>query len=235
MNTENKKILIIDDEPDVSFMLGSRLKKRNYDIMTSENGTEGLKIINEKLPDLIFIDLLLPDMKGFEICKKLNENVNTKNIPTVIFTASFSKADEEEAYKSGASGFITKPYNIEEVFVLVAKLLNQKNEIKEEKISREDNETWMKMKKEYLENLKNILTLIKQSLETNPIDYQAIFEQVHKIKGSSPVMGYPELGEYALNIMKYIDENKNSISDDNLKKMIDELKSKYNAAIERGK
>ena len=111
----NHKILIIDDEPQNLLILINYLKNKKYIIKISNSGKESLDIINDFMPDIILLDIMMPEMDGFEVCSLLKENPKTKNIPVIFLTSLISTNDKIYGYKLGAVDYITKPFNIYEL------------------------------------------------------------------------------------------------------------------------
>jgi len=105
-----KKILVVDDEPHIVKMVANRLRVSGYDIITAQDGAEGLKKTQEERPDLILLDVLMPVMDGFQMLKKLKDNIATKDIPVIMFTAKGQAGDVEKAVDLGALDYIVKPF-----------------------------------------------------------------------------------------------------------------------------
>lgn len=106
-----KKILIVDDEPEMLDLLKIHLEKNKYDIITAMDGESCLKIAASEKPDVILLDLLLPGMSGIEVCRRLKEDDNTKNIPIIMLTAAGSDM-ASKGLEKGAVSFITKPFDV---------------------------------------------------------------------------------------------------------------------------
>ena len=106
-----KKILIIDDNPDNVFLLQDRLEREGFDVAKAYNGEMGIqKAVSEK-PDLILLDIMMPDISGYEVCKTLASKEETKLIPIILLTA-LSEADSlKQGLQSGAFDYIKKPFN----------------------------------------------------------------------------------------------------------------------------
>ncbi|MFH1771703.1 MAG: response regulator [Candidatus Omnitrophota bacterium] len=107
-----KKILVVDDEASVVKALTKSLQFQGYDVITAASGKECICKAEEYCPDVILLDVLMPELNGLEVCKLLKDNEKTKNIPVIMLTAL---ADEEDAVKGleeGARCYITKPYNL---------------------------------------------------------------------------------------------------------------------------
>ena len=105
-----KRILIVDDTKDILAVVSRRLMSWGYEPLTADSGEEGLKIADEKLPDLILLDIMMPKMKGRDVCAKLKANPKTQHIP-VIFLTALGLADHIKAGMDlGAEDYIVKPF-----------------------------------------------------------------------------------------------------------------------------
>lgn len=113
---DNKKILIIEDEPSISDMLAFSLQKEGYAVKTAETGKQGLELFVQWKPDLLLLDLMLPDMTGFDVCRQVLEAFNT---PIIMLTARADTFDRILGIESGADDYITKPFDIREVIVRI--------------------------------------------------------------------------------------------------------------------
>lgn len=106
-----KKILVIDDYPDNVFLIQDRLEKNGYEVLTAYDGTTGLdKAFNGK-PDLILLDVMMPDISGFEVCKILTADERTKLIPIILITALTETDNVKVGLEAGAYDYIRKPFN----------------------------------------------------------------------------------------------------------------------------
>lgn len=105
-----KRILLVDDEPNVLKLLGKRLEFNNYEVATAQNGKEGITKALEWKPDLIVLDLLMPDMDGVQVCNQLKANQATCGIPVVMLTAAGIENAEKIGLAAGAVAVINKPF-----------------------------------------------------------------------------------------------------------------------------
>lgn len=103
------KILIVDDEIDIIELLSYNLKKENFTVIAATNGLEALKIAEKMKPDLILLDVMMPEMDGMETCRSLKENSDLKNIPVVFLTARGEEYSEIAGFEAGADDYIIKP------------------------------------------------------------------------------------------------------------------------------
>ncbi len=106
----NKKILIVDDERDMSYFLGVRLRSQGYTVATAKDGLEALETIKTDQPDLILLDIMMPKMSGYEVCRTLKQSETTKHIPVIFLTARDQAQDRAAALSSGGDDFLAKPF-----------------------------------------------------------------------------------------------------------------------------
>ena len=119
-----KKILIVDDEPDVLLVLGKRLTSAGYDVVKAGSGQAGLSKAKTERPDLIILDMMMPEMSGEEVAQELKIGHETRSIPILFLTALFTKRDEAaQGHAAGGQIFFAKPYDPEELLSEVKRLL----------------------------------------------------------------------------------------------------------------
>jgi putative two-component system response regulator len=119
----NKTVLIIDDEKMLHTMLKSVLAAHSIDVISAMSGEEGLKLLSVGRPDLIILDVLMPGMKGREVCRVLKASKDTKDIPVLFLTAKDSEDDMRAEFELGAVGHITKPINSNNLVKRVKEIL----------------------------------------------------------------------------------------------------------------
>ncbi len=123
---EKRKVLIVDDEPDVLMLLGERLSKAGYDIIKASSGKEAIELATDKLPDLIILDIAMPGMDGSEAASILRANPRTKDIPILFLTCLFTKQEEKVCgHVLGQNFFIAKPYDVNELLTEIDKRVNK--------------------------------------------------------------------------------------------------------------
>ncbi len=108
--TTGKKILIVDDEEHIVEMLKIRLEALNYETVTAGDGQEGLRMARSEKPDLIVLDLMLPKLDGYKVCRMLKFDEKYKHIPIIMFTARAQDSDVKLGQETGADGYVTKPF-----------------------------------------------------------------------------------------------------------------------------
>jgi len=119
-----KKILIIEDESSVRDLIQLILKRENFEVITATDGKSGLSAVKANKPDLIILDLMLPDMSGYDICKEV---FNSCNIPIIMLTAKNEVIDKVLGLESGADDYITKPFESIELIARVKAVLRRRS------------------------------------------------------------------------------------------------------------
>jgi DNA-binding response OmpR family regulator len=118
-----KKILVVDDDPYILMSLEFLMKKNGYDVMVARNGTEALDIVEKQLPDLVLLDIMMPDVDGYEIYKHIKGSKKLKDAKVVFMSAKSKEADIKKGYDLGASLYITKPFSTREMMKQIKELI----------------------------------------------------------------------------------------------------------------
>ena len=138
MTVKNKamaNILIVDDVPDNIRLLGNILQQEGYQINGAKDGLQALKVAAKVIPDLILLDVMMPEPNGFETCQRLKDNPVTQDIPIIFLTAMDQVNDMVKGFQAGAVDYITKPFNTLELLVRIRTQLELKRAEKERKKS----------------------------------------------------------------------------------------------------
>lgn len=107
-----KKVLYIEDNDDNIYMLKTRLERKGYEMVIAKDGFSGIQAVHDSMPDIILLDVGLPDMDGYETAKKIKQDQTIKHIPIIMLTAHALSDDREKAIKSGAEEYESKPVNL---------------------------------------------------------------------------------------------------------------------------
>ncbi|TDJ54082.1 MAG: response regulator [Ignavibacteria bacterium] len=118
-----KRILVIDDLPENVFLLKDRLEHEGYEVLTADCGNSGIEKATNEIPDLILLDVMMPDINGFEVCKTLVSDGRTSGIPILLVTAKTDAEDTKEGLDAGAFDYIKKPINKIELIARVKSAL----------------------------------------------------------------------------------------------------------------
>jgi DNA-binding response OmpR family regulator len=119
------RILVVDDEPEAVELLEFNLKQAGYAVTTAADGAEALKKARTQTPDLVLLDVMLPEMDGFEICKTLRLDASTAQVPIIMLTAKAAEIDRVLGLELGADDYLTKPFSVRELLLRVKKILSR--------------------------------------------------------------------------------------------------------------
>ncbi|SNZ02141.1 two-component system, OmpR family, phosphate regulon response regulator PhoB/two-component system, OmpR family, alkaline phosphatase synthesis response regulator PhoP [Persephonella hydrogeniphila] len=123
-------IYVVEDDEDINDLLVYNLKKENFQVKPFLNSVQALKEIQKNPPDLILLDIMLPDMDGLELCKKIRSNRETEHIPIIMITAKSTEIDKIVGLELGADDYITKPFSIKEVVARIRAILRRSKGVK---------------------------------------------------------------------------------------------------------
>ncbi|MDH3390950.1 MAG: response regulator, partial [Desulfobulbaceae bacterium] len=132
---QDKQILVVEDEEDILELVSFNLKKQGYQVRGVTSGEEALQEVRRKIPSLIILDLMLPGVDGFDVCKSLKNNPRTKAVPIVMLTARSEEADIVIGLELGADDYLTKPFSPRELIARVRAILRRsKTDISDQEI-----------------------------------------------------------------------------------------------------
>jgi DNA-binding response OmpR family regulator len=118
-----KRVLLVEDNPDLAFGLRTSLEVEGYDVLHAETGREGLASVNQTAPDLVVLDLMLPEMTGYEVLRQLRRGRH--EMPVLILTARGEEADKVQGFRLGADDYVVKPVGVLEFLARVEALLRR--------------------------------------------------------------------------------------------------------------
>lgn len=121
----SKRILIVDDEKDIRELLAFHLEQNGFTTLTASDGEEALDKVEEALPDLIILDLMLPKMDGAEVCRAFKSREHTRRIPIIMLTAKGEEIDRVVGFELGADDYVTKPFSPRELVLRVKAVLKR--------------------------------------------------------------------------------------------------------------
>lgn len=184
MVKEAYKILVVDDRPDNVYFLQSRLQTENFLVITAFSGPEGIEKAKTHKPDLILLDIMMPGMDGYEVCKILTNDEETKDIPIILVTAKVDSNDVAEGLKVGAFDYIKKPFDKIELIARINSALRY-SEMKKKAIQHEKYQIFEATVFTANHEIKQPLTImslainaIKRELQKEQIDKQIISEKI---------------------------------------------------------
>lgn len=185
-NDNSPMILVVEDDSDIREYIASSLEN-HYRVLSASNGKEGLDIARKQMPNIIISDIMMPEMDGIELCKKVKEDIRTSHISVILLTAKDSLIDQEKGYDSGADSYLTKPFSARLLRSRIENLLESKRKLAEQISSfGKSNEggnsgsaspiTMNKLDQEFLDKLTEI---VETNLETEDLDINFIKEKMN--------------------------------------------------------
>ena len=133
-----KHILVIEDDPDIVELLRYNLERESYRVSSAVTGSEGLAELRRERPDLVILDLMLPETSGFEVCRRLRRDAETENLPVIMLTARSEEADVIAGIELGADDYIKKPFSPRELVARVGAVLRRAGHVEAPPPSIED-------------------------------------------------------------------------------------------------
>ena len=189
-----RRILLVEDDPDVADMLHLFFEHKGHRLLVAGDGQDALKLVHQKMPHLILMDSILPDMDGFELCRQIRAMPSTAHIPIIFLTRRAARDDMLEALELGADDFVAKPFDPEELLLRVQNVLHRA-----EKNARIDLQTGLPdafVAREYLARARTdpSLAIIEIQL-THSVPYRQRYGQVAVDKV------YAYLGQLAVSLL----------------------------------
>jgi two-component system phosphate regulon response regulator PhoB len=121
-----QRILVIDDEPDLLELVRVNLDRSGYQVETAASGKEALERLRRSAPDLVILDLMLPDLSGTEICRQIRSDSELKRLPVIMLTAKAEEVDRVVGFELGADDYVTKPFSPRELMLRVKAVLRRR-------------------------------------------------------------------------------------------------------------
>jgi twitching motility two-component system response regulator PilG len=122
---KNKRVMIVEDEESLLKLESILLSAKGYKVTGVMDGIKALEEISAEKPDLVLLDIMLPSLDGFEVCRRIKENPESSAIPVVILTARKDSKDRAHGLEAGADAYITKPFKSAQVMEIIESLLNK--------------------------------------------------------------------------------------------------------------
>ncbi|MDY6864046.1 MAG: response regulator [Thermodesulfobacteriota bacterium] len=123
---DNKRVLIVEDEKDIQELLQARLESEEFECLLAKDGEEALQKARKEMPDLILLDIMLPKMDGYKVCRLLKFDEKYKHIPIIMLTAKTQEADRLMGLETGADEYVLKPFEWKDLLIIIRKYLQKK-------------------------------------------------------------------------------------------------------------
>jgi len=175
VNFFDYEILVVEDNREIREFLVDFLKKR-FKIVEAEDGMQGLALAQERIPDLIISDVMMPNMDGYEMCKLIKEDEKTNHIPVILLTANAQTEQRIEGLKAGADSYIPKPFHLEHLMTRIQKLVELRNKLKQKYLALSGTMTLEEIdfNAEDKSFLKNMDAIIEENLSNSELSVKDI-------------------------------------------------------------
>lgn len=125
---KQKKVLVVDDEPDVTTLVAYNLKAKGFLVQTLNNPVQSLGMARSFVPDLVILDIMMPELSGIQICRLLRADPVLKKVPVIFLTAKTEEADRIQGFEAGGDDYVCKPFSTKELVLRVQSVLRRVNE-----------------------------------------------------------------------------------------------------------
>jgi phosphate regulon transcriptional regulator PhoB len=119
------RVLVVEDEPDVTELIRYNLAKEGWDVVSAANGTDALRRARESRPDIILLDIMVPQLNGWEVCRRLKQDPGTQSIPIIMVTGRVEEGDKVLGFEMGADDYVTKPFSPRELIARVRAVIRR--------------------------------------------------------------------------------------------------------------
>lgn len=119
-------VLVVEDDPDLNEMIGAYVELAGYPYHAAHSGEEALRALRAKAPGMVLLDLMLPDVDGFEVCQRLREDAGTREVPVVVVSALSDPASRRRARELGALAYLAKPFDPDELIAVIQRVLKDR-------------------------------------------------------------------------------------------------------------
>jgi signal transduction histidine kinase len=147
-----KQILIVDDENDCAELLSYNLQKENYQTVIARNGKEAIEAVQRRTPDAVLLDIMMPELNGWETCRILRESVQGRSLPIIMLTALSNEDERVKGLSLGADDYLAKPYSMKELLLKIRKHVDQQQTIKRLQTREQEQDTAVRYMVHELQN-----------------------------------------------------------------------------------
>lgn len=138
------QILIVDDEHDCAELLRYHLQRENYEAVIARNGKEAIDAVQSQAPDAILLDIMMPELNGWEVCRILRESTKGKSLPIIMLTALSEEEERIKGLSLGADDYLSKPYSVKELLLKLRKHIDRQETIKQLKVREQEQDTTLR-------------------------------------------------------------------------------------------
>jgi len=152
-----KHILIVEDENDCAELLSYHLQKDDYQTEIARNGKEAIEAVQRRTPDVVLLDIMMPELNGWEVCRILRESTNGKSLPIIMLSALSDEESRVKGLALGADDYLAKPYSMKELLLKVRNHFDRQQTIKDLKARGQEQDTTMRTMVHELKNSLNVI------------------------------------------------------------------------------
>jgi signal transduction histidine kinase len=153
----HKQVLIVEDEQDVVELLRYNLEKENYRVIVAHSGEEAIEIVQCQMPDVVLLDIMLPELNGWEVCRILREGAKGKSVPIIMLTALSSEEARIQGLTLGADDYVSKPFSIRELMLKIRRLVDRQQTLKMIQAKAQEQDMSLKYLIHELKNSMNVI------------------------------------------------------------------------------
>ena len=153
----HEQVLIVEDEQDVAELLRYNLEKEKYRTLVAHSGEEAIEAARRQMPDLVLLDIMLPGLDGWEVCRILRESVNGKSVPIIMLTALSSEEARIQGLTLGADDYVSKPFSIRELMLKIRKLIDRQQTLRMLMAKAQERDTSLRYVVHELKNSINVI------------------------------------------------------------------------------
>ena len=153
----HEQVLIVEDEQDVVELLRYNLEKENYRVQVAHSGEEAIEIVQCQMPDVVLLDIMLPELNGWEVCRILREGAKGKSVPIIMLTALSSEEARIQGLTLGADDYVSKPFSIRELLLKIRKLIDRQQMLKMIQAKAQERDTSLRYLVHELKNSINVI------------------------------------------------------------------------------
>ncbi|MFM6188820.1 MAG: response regulator transcription factor [Planktothrix sp.] len=209
-NGEQKRLMLVDDDPNLVLLVRDYLEFRGYDVITAENGRVALEILEQELPDLMICDIMMPEMDGYTLVKQIREDPRTGSIPVLFLSAKGQSQDKVKGLNTGADVYIVKPFEPEELVAQVESSLRQASRLNQHPDPNLDHGPKLRVRRnvELTPTELRVVQLVAQGLANRDIarimkvSQRTIESHVSNMLGKTGLHNRTELARWALETKK---------------------------------
>ena len=175
----DKRIVVIDDNPDILSFIKMSLGE-SFTVRTTTSPTRGLELVRENCPDVVIIDVMMPEMDGFELCRRIREDELTSHIPVIFLTARSQEDDVAKGYDSGADGYLTKPFSIKVLRAKIDVLVKSRDKLREHYAQTLQTPS-LEIREESVDDrfIATLAKMIEENLDNSEYSVQDLCEDTH--------------------------------------------------------